>query len=315
MPLALNLPMNVGRIPVGLRVALDLAVDDAGLFELEDVLEQDLVVVDPVDLGDVDDLARAVLEPGGVDDQVDRRRDLVADRPQRQLVAGHQDHRLEPAEHVRRGVGVAGRQRAVLAGRHRLEHVEGLARTTLADDDPVGSHVQAVAQQVADGDLAHALEVRRAGLELDDVRLVELQLGGILDRDDPLVLGDERRQHVEGRRLARSGPAGDEDVEPRLDAGPQELEHLGRRRPEADQVVDRDRLRRELPDGDDRPDQRQRLDDRVDARAVGQPRVHARARCVDAPAERGDDPVDDAQDVLVVQEVAVDPLDLAARSM
>ena len=95
---------------------------------------------------------------------------------------------------------------------------------------------------------------------------------------------------------------------------PQELEHLGRRGPEADEVVDRDRLGRELPDGDDRPDQRQRLDDRVDARAVGQARVDARARCVDAPSERGDDPVDDAQDVLVVQEVAVDPLDLAAHA-
>ena len=306
--------MNVGRMPGRLEHPLDLAVDDAGLLVLEDVLEQDLVVVDPVDLGDVDDLARAVLEPGGMDDQVDRRRDLVADRPQRQLVAGHQDHRLEPSEHVRRGVGVAGRQRAVLAGRHRLEHVEGLARTTLADDDPVGSHVQPVAQQVPDGDLAQALEVRRARLELHDVRLVELQLGGILDGDDPLVLGDERRQDVEGRRLARAGAAGHEDVEPCLDADAQELEHLGRRRPEADEVVDRDRLCRELPHRDDRTDQRQRFDDRVDARAIGQPRVHARARCVDPPAERGDDPVDDAQDVLVVQEVAVDPFDLAAHA-
>ena len=157
-----------------------------------------------------------------------------------------------------------------------------------------------------------ALEVRRARLELDDVRLVELELGGILDGDDALVLGDERRQHVEGRRLARTGAAGDEDVEPRLDTGAQELEHLRGRRPEVDEVVDGDRLGRELPHGDDRTDQRQRLDDRVDARAVGQPRVDARARRVDPPAERGDDPVDDAEDVLVVQEVAVDPFDLAA---
>ena len=68
---------------------------------------------------------------------------------------------------------------------------------------------------------------------------------------------------------------------------------------------------RELADRDDRPDQRQRLDDGVDARAVGQSRVDARARLVDPPAERRDDPVDDAQDVLVVEEDAVDPLDLA----
>ena len=110
-------PAHEGRPDAGrLERPLDLALDDAGLLVLEDVLEQDLVVVDPVDLGDVDDLARAVLEPGGVDDQVDGRRDLVADRPQRQLVAGHQDHRLEPAEHVRAGCS-RGRSRASRPGR------------------------------------------------------------------------------------------------------------------------------------------------------------------------------------------------------
>ena len=122
-------------------------------------------------------------------------------------------------------------------------------------------------------------------------------------------MNDDRTLRVGG--LARAGAARDEDVEAGLDAGAQELEHLRRRRPERDQVVDRDRLGRELPDGDDRPDQRQRLDDRVDARAVGQPRVDARARCVDPPTERGDDPVDDPEDVLVVQEVVVDAVDLA----
>ena len=136
-------------------------------------------------------------------------------------------------------VRVAGRERPVLAGGHRLEHVERLARTTLADDDPVGPHVERVAQQVADRDLAVALEVRRPRLERHDVRLAELQLGGVLDRDDPLVVGDERRQHVQGGRLAGAGAARHEDVEPRLDARPQEVEHLGRRRAEADQVLDR----------------------------------------------------------------------------
>ena len=172
--------------------------------------------------------------------------------------------------------------------------------------------MQPVAQQVADGDLALALEVRRPRLELDDVCLVELQLGGVLDGDDALVLGDERRQDVEGRGLAGASAARDEDVEAGLDARPQELEHLGRGRAEVDEVVHGDRFGRELPDGDDRADQRQRLDDRVDARPVGQTCVHARARGVDPPPERRDDPVDDAQDVLVVQEVAVDPRDLAS---
>ncbi len=59
------------------------------------------------------------------------------------------------------------------------------------------------------------------------------------------------------------------------------------------------------------PDQGQGLDDGVDARAIRKARVDAWARFVDAPAERGDDPLDDAQHVLVVEEQRVDPLDLA----
>ena len=47
-------------------------------------------------------------------------------------------------------VGVHGRQRAVVAGVHRLQHVERLGAADLADDDPVGPHAQRVAHQVAD---------------------------------------------------------------------------------------------------------------------------------------------------------------------
>ncbi len=125
-------------------------------------------------------------------------------------------------------------------------------------------------------------------------------------------MNDERT--LRRGRLARAGAAGDEDVELGLDADPQELEHLRRRGPEPDEVVDGDRLGRELPDRDDRPDQRQRFDDRVHARAVGQAGIDAGARLVDPPAQRRDDPVDDPEDVLVVQEVAVDAMDLAARA-
>ena len=49
-------------------------------------------------------------------------------------------------------------------------------------------------------------------LEPDDVALLQPQLGGVLDRDDALVVGDQRRQHVEQRRLAAAGAAADEDV-------------------------------------------------------------------------------------------------------
>ena len=108
-----------------------------------------------------------------------------------QVEAGHADHHLEPAERVAGVVGMDGRHAAVVAGVHGLEHVERLGPAALADDDPVGPHAQGVADQVAGGDLALALDVGRAGLHPDDVRLLEPQFGRILDRRHPLVGGDE----------------------------------------------------------------------------------------------------------------------------
>ena len=86
-------------------------------------------------------------------------------------------------------------------------------------------------------------------LEPDHVLLLELQLDRVLDGDDALSLGDERGQHVEQRRLAGAGAAGDDDVQPRLDAGLEQLGHLGDQGAEADQVVDLERVLGELPDG------------------------------------------------------------------
>ena len=95
----------------------------------------------------------------------------------------------------------------------------------LADDDPVGPHTERVDQQHALRHLALALDVGRPGLQPHDVRLAELELGRVLDGDDPLGGRDVGREDVEQRRLARAGAAGDQDVEPRLHRRLEELEH------------------------------------------------------------------------------------------
>ena len=190
------------------------------------------------------------------------------------------------------------RQRAVVAGVHRLEHVERLAATHLADDDPVGPHAQRVADQVADADLALALDVRRTALEADDVTLVELELGGVLDRDDAFVVGDHRRQHVEHRRLAGARTAADEDVGLAPHARVDELCELRCERADPDEVLDAEDVGGELPDGEGGAVERERRDDRVDTGTVGEPGVDHRRRFVDATADLGDDPVDHAVEVV-----------------
>ena len=111
-----------------------------------------------------------------------------------------------------------------MAGVHGLQQVEGLRSTHLADDDSFRAHAQAVAHEVAHGDLAFAFEIGRTRLQAHRVRLLKLQLGGILAGDDALAIIDVAREAVEQRRLARAGAAGDEGIDP---AAADDLEDLG----------------------------------------------------------------------------------------
>src|SRR6187455_1715670 len=145
-----------------LEASLDLALDHAGLLEDEHVLHDDDVAFHALDLGDVGDLPGPVLQAALVHDEIDRRGDLLADGPQRQVDAGHEDHRLEAGQHVPRRVRVARRHRAVVTGVHRLEHVERLARPAFPDDDAIGPHAQGVSYELPDRDRALALDVGRS---------------------------------------------------------------------------------------------------------------------------------------------------------
>ena len=136
-----------------------------------------------------------------------------------------------------------------------------------------------------------------------DVRLLELELGRVLDRDDALVVRDERREAVEQRRLAGAGAAGDEDVQP----GP---DHARAAATTISGVSEPTRTRSstvsgrpaEAADREHRAVERQRRDDRVHARAVRQAGVDHRRALVDAAADARHDAVDDLQQVRVVAE-------------
>ena len=130
--------------------------------EAEQRLDHRLTAVRAFHRGDLPDDATAVAQAREVDDDVDRGRDLIADMGRRQVDVRHHRHRLETPQQVPRRVRVRGGERSLVAGVHRLEHVEGLAAADLADDDPVRSHPQGVAHQLANRHLAPAFDVRRA---------------------------------------------------------------------------------------------------------------------------------------------------------
>ena len=79
-----------------------------------------------------------------------------------------------------------------MSGVHRLEHIECLTSANFSQDDTVRPHAQRVLHQIPLRDLPLAFDVRRTRLEPHNVMLLELKLGRILDRDDPLMIGNER---------------------------------------------------------------------------------------------------------------------------
>ena len=148
-----------------LETALDNAVAAyPGLPETENLLHGDHLALHSCQLGHADELAPPVGQPGHLDHDMDRRRDLGAGGPGRDVDSAHSDHLLDTRQRVPRRVGVHGRHRAFVARIHRLQHVERLAGADLAEDDAIGPHAQRVLDQVALRHFALAFDVRRAGL-------------------------------------------------------------------------------------------------------------------------------------------------------
>ena len=143
-----------------------------------------------------------------------------------------------------------GGQRSVVAGVHRLHHVEGFAAANLTNEDPVRPHAQRVPEQVALGDCVLALDVAGACFHRDHVPLLELEFHRVFDGDDSLLLGDVLGERVEEGRLAATRPAGDQDVQSQLDAVPQELRGFAVERSVVGQLLQRVLVAAELADGD-----------------------------------------------------------------
>ncbi len=178
---------------------------------------------------------------------------------------------------------------------HRLQHVQRFFAADFADHDSIGTHTQAIDQQFALADRAVAFDVRRARFEPRDVRLLQLQFGRVFDGDDAFFSVNERRERVEQRRLTGAGPAGDDDVQLRLDARFEQLHHAWRERFALDQVGGHQLVGGKSADREQRPVDRKRRNDRVDARSVREARVDHRRRFVDAASHLRNDFVDDAQ--------------------
>ena len=106
------------------------------------------------------------------------------------------------------------------------------------------------------------------------MRLLELQLGRVLDGDDALLIRNKNGKRVEERSLSSAGAADDDDVELGLDGPLEQFHHPGGERLLVHQVLRHQLVGSETADGEQRPIHCERRNDGVDAASIAQPGVH-----------------------------------------
>ena len=194
---------------------------------------------------------------------------------------------------------------------HRLQHVHGFRSAHFTHDDPIGPHAKGVAEQVPLAHRTGPFEVRRAGLHADHVRLLQLQLGGVLDRHEPFTARNERGKHVQQCRLAGSGAARDQRVHLPSDGRFQERNHFRRAGSHLDEAIWGEALS-EAANREYGAVERERWQHGVDARTVWKPSIDHRARFVHATTDPRGDPLNHANEVSLIREGDIDLLEPAA---
>jgi hypothetical protein len=105
------------------------------------------------------------------------------------------------------------------------------------------------------------------------MRLLQLKFGGVFAGYDALVVLDELGETIQQRGLAGAGTAGYQHIGPAASDDLQDFRAFRGDRAELDQLVQGQLVFLEFADRQRRPVDRQRRNDGVDARAVGQTRV------------------------------------------
>ena len=96
---------------------------------------------------------------------------------------------VKRARRVRRGVGVKRRERPGVSGVERLQQIEGFPAANLTQEDAVRSQPERRLQKIANRDRRQTW-LLAAGLEPNQIRFSDLDLGGVFDQDDALLVGD-----------------------------------------------------------------------------------------------------------------------------
>ena len=135
----------------------------------------------------------------------------------RQTDIGRQNAMCQARECLLRRVRVNGAQAAEMARVQRLQQIESFGAADLADENAIRPVPQCRAKQIRDRHrrqrrLLSERRLRAARLQTKDVRFVEVNLRRLLDQDNPVPIGNVRRESIQKRRLPSARSARDQDV-------------------------------------------------------------------------------------------------------
>src|SRR5437588_11538059 len=104
-----------------------------------------------------------------------------------------------------------------MAGVESLQKVECFAASDLAHKNAIGSVAKRRPQKIRDRDwwerlLVPKRHLRATRFKPNQIWLVEVNLGSLLDHNDAVARRNERSQSIPARRLACSCASGDQDV-------------------------------------------------------------------------------------------------------
>src|SRR5215813_6800510 len=282
------------------------------LLELErcDVIGGDHIAFHADHLANLGDATLTIAHAFYLHDDIQRRDDLRSNSPRRQIYLSHLHHVFDTGQGVAGSVSMHRGDRTIMARVHRLQHVKCFRAAHLAYDDSVRTHAQGIPHQIALCHLPRAFEAGRPSFQTDHVRLLKLQLCRILDGDNAFTVINELAHGVQQRRLAGTGTARDQNIEPRPGGDLQQSSHGRRHRAVFDHSRHIITVAWEFADGDAGTVNRQRRQDDVDPAAVWQAAIHHRTGFVNAPSDSCRNLLRHRCNVIIVAESYRDPFQL-----
>ncbi len=155
------------------------------------------ISLESTDVSDLDEAPAPIPLPFDLDDEVHSADNLLSNGFGWKAEIPHHNHVFDSRNRIAGCIGVDRRHATIMASVHRLKHVKRFTGTYLTDNNSVWPHSQRVPHQVSLSDLTLSFETGRPRLQPNDMRLLQLQFGGILNSDDAFRVVDELANRVE----------------------------------------------------------------------------------------------------------------------